>query len=295
MPVFCSANNQMIEIGKFNQLKITKLSNREIHLDAGEDADDILLPLIDAPQNSKVGDELNVFVYPDAKGILRAMMKIPIAQVDDVAWLKCISISQVGAFLDWGVSKDLLLPFSEQTQKVSEGRSYLVKIFVDESNRIAASMVLDDFIQDEAVYLKEGQKVDLVIADETDLGVKAVINNEFWGVLYKNEIFQKLRKGQKTTGFIKKVREDNKIDLVLQMEKYGKKVDAVTEKILAKLESQGGVILVNDKSPPDVIYSTFGVSKKVFKQSIGGLYKQRIISIDKEGISLIEKTADKSE
>lgn len=150
-------------------------------------------------------------------------------------------------------------------------------------------MLLDDFIQEEAFYFKQGEKVDLVIADETDLGRKAIVNNEFWGVLYQNEIFQKLRKGQKTTGYIKKVREDNKLDLVLQVAKYGDKVDTVTEKILAKLESQGGVILINDKSHPDDIYRAFGVSKKVFKQSIGGLYKKRIIAIDKAGIRLLDK------
>ena len=148
------------------------------------------------------------------------------------------------------MDKDLLLPFSEQTQKVTQGHSYLVKIFVDESNRIAASMLLEDFLQEEAIYLKKDQKVDLVIADETDLGVKAIINNEYWGILYKNEIFQKLNKGQKITGYIKKIREDKKIDLVLQMEKFGDKVDSVTEKILAKLKSQGGVMSVTDKSPP---------------------------------------------
>jgi predicted RNA-binding protein (virulence factor B family) len=129
----------------------------------------------------------------------------------------------------------------------------------------------------------------LIIADETDLGTKAIINNEFWGILYRNELFQKLRKGQKTTGYIKKVREDNKIDLVLQIAKYADKVDSVTEKILFKLKSQGGTMLITDKSPPDVIYSAFGVSKKVFKQSVGTLYKKRIISIDKNSISLVEK------
>ena len=279
----------MIAIGKFNKLKILKQEAKGFHLDGGESGS-ILLAATDAPNDSKVGDELNVFVYLDAKGVLQVMTRMPLAQVDDVAWLKCISVSQVGAFLDWGVSKDLLLPFSEQTQKVSEGRSYLVKVFVDESNRIAASMVLEDFIEDEAFYFKQGQQVDLIIADETDLGVKAIINNGYWGVLYKNEIFQKLRKGQKITGYIKKIREDHKIDLVLQMEKYTEKVDSVTNKILDKLKSQGGVILINDKSPPDVIYNTFGVSKKVFKQSIGGLYKKRIISIDKQGISLVDKS-----
>ncbi len=278
----------MIEIGKFNKLKIIKQYAKDIHLEGDEQWAEVLLPVTEAPQDCKVGDELNVFVYVDSKETLQATTRIPYAQVDDVAWLKCISVSHAGAFLDLGLAKDLLLPYGEQTQKIVEGRSCLVKLFLDDNNRIVASMLLDEFIQDETFYLKEGQQVDLVIADETDLGRKAIINNEYWGVLYKNEIFQKLRKGQKTTGFVKKVREDSRIDLVLQMAKYGDKVDAVTAKILDKLKSQGGVILVNDKSHPDLIYKTFGVSKKVFKQSIGGLYKKRIISIDKEGISLID-------
>lgn len=278
----------MIAIGQFNRLKIIKQLGKEYHLDDGQDGV-VVLSVNDAPKDCKVGDECNVFVYVDAKDSLQASTKIPLAQVNDVAWLKVVSISHAGAFLDWGLAKDLLLPFSEQTQKVVEGQSCLVKVFLDESNRIAASMMLDDFIQEQAFYLKQGQQVDLVIADETDLGRNVIVNNECWGVLYKNEIFQKLRKGQKTTGYIKKIREDHKIDCVLQVEKYGEKVDSVTEKILAKLKSQGGVILINDKSPPDLIYKTFGVSKKVFKQSIGGLYKKRIISIDKTGISLLEE------
>jgi len=278
----------MIEIGKFNRLKVIKQYAKEIILDGGESGE-VILAATDVVTDIKLGDELNVFVYVGEKDSLQATARLPYAQVDDVAWLKCVSVSDVGAFLDWGLAKDLLLPYSEQTTKIVAGRSCLVKVFLDESNRIAASMLLDDFIEDEAFYLKEGDKVDLVIADETDLGRKAVVNNEYWGVLYKNEIFQKLRKGQKTTGFIKKIRDDNKIDLVLQMAKFGDKVDSVTEKILAKLESQGGVMLITDKSHPDEIYKAFGVSKKVFKQSVGSLYKKRMIAIDKTSISLINK------
>jgi len=278
----------MIEIGKFNRLKVIKQYAKEIILDGGESGE-VVLAATDVVTDIKLGDELNVFVYVGEKDSLQATARLPYAQVDDVAWLKCVSVSDVGAFLDWGLAKDLLLPYSEQTTKIVAGRSCLVKVFLDESNRIAASMLLDDFIEDEAFYLKEGDKVDLVIADETDLGRKAVVNNEYWGVLYKNEIFQKLRKGQKTTGFIKKIRDDNKIDLVLQMAKFGDKVDSVTEKILAKLESQGGVMLITDKSHPDEIYKAFGVSKKVFKQSVGSLYKKRMIAIDKTSISLINK------
>lgn len=278
----------MIEIGKFNRLKVIKQYAKEIILDGGESGD-VVLAATDVVKDIKLGDELNVFIYVGEKDSLQATTRLPYAQVDDVAWLKCISVSEVGAFLDWGLAKDLLLPYSEQSTKIVEGRSCLVKVFLDESNRIAASMLLDDFIEDESFYLKEGDKVDLVIADETDLGRKAVVNNEYWGVLYKNEIFQKLRKGQKTTGFIKKIREDRKIDLVLQMAKFVDKVDSVTEKILTKLESEGGVMLITDKSHPDEIYKAFGVSKKVFKQSIGGLYRKRIIAIDKTSISLIDK------
>ena len=277
----------MIEIGKFNRLNITKQHAKEVYLDGG-DLGDVVLPMAELPKDSQLGDQLNVFVYADATDSLLATTRLPYAQVDDVAWLKCISVSQAGAFLDWGLSKDLLLPYSEQTSKVVEGRSCLVKVFLDESNRVAASMLLDDFLQEESFYFKVGQKVDLVIADETDLGYKAVVNNEFWGILYKNEIFQRLRKGLKTTGYIKKIREDNKIDLTLQVAKYADKVDSVTEKILATLKKQGGVMLITDKSPPDEIYKAFGVSKKVFKQSIGTLYKKRIISFEKGGINLID-------
>ncbi len=275
----------MIALGKFNKLKIAKAEGRIVTFDGGELGEIQLLPA-DAPKDCKAGDELNIFVYLAAKGKLQATTRMPFAQVDEVTYLKCISESHAGAFLDWGLAKDLLLPFSEQTSKVVEGRYYLVKIFLDEDNLPVASMLLEDFIEDEAFYLKEGQQVDLVIAHETDLGMKAVVNNEYWGVLYKNEIFQKLRIGQKTKGYIKKIRQDNKIDLVLQLGKYVEKVDSVTEKILAKLKSQGGTMLITDKSPADDIYKAFGVSKKVFKQSVGGLYKARLISISKEGITL---------
>ena len=169
-----------------------------------------------------------------------------------------------------------------------EGRSCLVRLFLDENNRIAASMLLDDFIQDEAFYYKEGQAVELIIADFTELGFKAVVDHKYWGVLYKNEVFQPLKRGQQLTGHIKKVRPDHRLDLILGQEKYGEKVDATSAKILAVLAKHGGHIALTDKSPPEMIYDTFGVSKKVFKQAIGGLYKQRKIVIEEKGIRLSE-------
>lgn len=277
----------MIDIGKFNALKITGVSNEGIFLDGGDLGEIALLDK--ALNNNGVGDELNVFVFIDGKNQLQATSRKPYAQVDEVAWLRAVSLSHAGAFLDWGLPKDLLLPFSEQKTKIVEGRYYLVRLFLDENNRIAASMMLEDFIQDQAYYFKEGQAVDLIIADETELGVKAVINHQYWGVIYKNEIFQALEKGQKLTGYIKKIRPDHKIDLALNQDKYGQKVDATSGKILNIMEKQGGYVALTDKSSPQLIYNTFGVSKKVFKQAIGGLYKQRRILIEENGIRLAEK------
>ncbi len=279
----------MIELGKLNTLTISKQRDTEVYLDGGE-LGEIALADKEPPANCQVGDSLPVFVYIDGKNQTIATSQIPKVQVDEVASLKCVSLSHAGAFLDWGLPKDLLLPFSEQKGKIVEGRSYVVRLFLDENNRIAATMMLDDFIQDQAFYYKDGQAVELLIADETDLGFKAVVDNQYWGVLYKSETFQPLQKGQKLSGFIKKVRPDNKLDLILSQEKYGQKVDATSEKILAVLEKRGGYVALTDKSAPEIIYDTFGVSKKVFKQAIGGLYKQRRIVIEEAGIRLVDQT-----
>lgn len=278
----------MIEIGKFNTLSINKKRDTEVFLDGGE-LGDILLAEKDVPADCQVGDSLSVFVYIDGKNQAIATTQTPKAQVDEVAWLKVVSLSHAGAFMDWGLPKDLLVPFSEQKSKMVEGRFYLVRLFLDENNRIAASMLLNDFIRDEAFYYKDGQAVNLLIAEETDLGFKAVVDQQYWGVLYKNEVFQPLERGQKLSGFIKKVRPDNKLDLILSQEKYGQKVDSTSEKILAVLKKHDGYVALTDKSPPEMIYDTFAVSKKVFKQAIGGLYKQRKILIEDKGIRLLEK------
>jgi predicted RNA-binding protein (virulence factor B family) len=278
----------MIEIGKFNTLTISRKRDNEVYLDGGESGE-IALADKDAPKDCNVGDTLKVFVYIDGKNQLQATTLIPKAQTDEVAWLKVVSLSHAGAFMDWGLPKDLLVPFSEQKGRMVEGRFYLVRLFLDEDNRIAATTLLDDFIQDQAFYFKEGQAVDLIIADETELGFKAVVNNQYWGVLYKNEIFQPLQKGQKLKGYIKKIRPDNKLDLALSQDKYGQKVDDTSAKVLSILEQHGGYIALTDKSPPETIYDTFGVSKKVYKQAIGGLYRQRKILIEDKGIRLVGK------
>jgi len=276
----------MINIGKINKLKVVKQQGANVYL-GNEISGKVLLADRRLPANCEVGDTLEVFVYVDSDGHLAATTKNPLAQVGDIAWLKVVSLNYVGAFLDWGLPKDLLVPFSEQYHEMEVGRSYLVKVFLDDQNRIAATTKIDKLLSDEAEDFEVGQKVSLIIADKSDLGVKAIINNSHWGMLYENELFQPVRKGQKLDGYIKQIREDGKIDLSLHQPGYGKVV-SLTDKILAKLKANNGVLMLSDKSPPEAIYAAFGVSKKVFKQAIGALYKQQLITIDKSGIKLVD-------
>jgi uncharacterized protein len=274
----------MINIGKINTLKVVKHIGTDIHLESGKPSKVWLTDKV-PPENCQVGDAISVFVYLDSQGQLSATTKTPLALVDDIAWLKVVSLNYVGAFLDWGLPKDLLVPFSEQHHELEVGKSYLVKVFLDDQNRIAATTKIDQFITDTATDFTVGQKVSLLITDKTELGVKAVINNTHWGILYENELFQPVKKGQKLDGYIKQIREDHKIDLVLNQPGYGK-VLSLTDTILLKLKQNNGVLKLSDKSPPEAIYALFGVSKKVFKQAIGALYKQQLITIDKAEIRL---------
>lgn len=277
----------MINIGKINKLKVVKQQGADVYLADSISGKKVLLADHKLPANCQVGDTLDVFVYVDSDGHLAATAKKPLAEVGDVAWLKVVSLNYVGAFLDWGLPKDLLVPFSEQHHEMEVGRSYLVKVFLDDQNRIAASTKIDKLLSDESVDFEVGQKVSLIIADRTDLGVKAIINNSHWGMLYENELFRPVRKGQKMDGYIKQIREDRKIDLSLHQPGYGK-VMSLTDSIMAKLKANNGVLMLSDKSPPEAIYAAFGVSKKVFKQAIGALYKQQLIAIDKNSIKLVD-------
>lgn len=277
----------MINIGKQAQLKVVKQQGANIYLGSGT-SNKILLVDKKPPANCQTGDSLQVFVYVDNDGHLAATSTIPLAQVDEIAYLKVVALNYIGAFLDWGLPKDLLVPFSEQHHELEVGQSYLVKIFLDEQHRLLATTKIDKFISDTAdEALTEGQQVDLLIADKTDLGVKAIINHRYWGMLYTNELFQSVSKGQKLTGYIKHIRDDLKIDLSLQLQGYVKKVLPLTESILNELKANNGVLMLSDKSPPEAIYALFGVSKKVFKQAIGALYKQQKISIEKTAIKLL--------
>jgi len=275
----------MVRIGKISTLEILKFAEQGAYLDGGPYGE-ILLPRRYVADEYVEGDDVDVFIYYDSEDRIVASTEMPYAMVDEFAYLKVVAVTSVGAFLDWGLPKDLLVPFREQTVKMEQGKSYLVRIYVDEkTGRIVASAKFNKFLSKEKTELKEGDKVDLLIAGKTDLGYNAIINQTHIGVLYFNEVFKQIRVGDKTEGYIRKIREDGKLDLILEKQGYAK-VDPVSEEILEKLKSAGGYLKVSDKTDPEVISSMLGISKKTFKKAIGALYREKLIIIEEEGIRL---------
>jgi predicted RNA-binding protein (virulence factor B family) len=277
----------VVQIGKLNTLKVTKRSEYGAFLDGDKDGE-ILLPKRYVPAQCEPGDEIEVFIHFDSEDRLVATTDKPLAMVGEFAHLRIKAIEEVGAFLDWGLPKDLFLPFAEQSRALRVGQDVVVYLYLDKSDRISASMRLERNIDKTPGDYKEGQAVDLFIAAETDLGFKAVINGRHWGVLYANEVFQDLRHGDKIKGFIKKLRPDGKIDLSL-LQEGSKSSGDIGEQILKKLAKENGYLPVNDKAAAEIIYDLFGVSKKKYKMAIGGLYKKRLITIDEDGIRLVKK------
>ncbi len=279
----------MSQIGKFNILRILKTVDFGLYLD-GKELGEILLPRRYVPEGCGIGDRLKVFLYHDSEDRLIATTQQPLAQVGELALLKVVAVDKFGAFLDWGLPKDLLVPFSEQQQRMRVGNFYPVYVFLDVmTQRIAASSRLGKFTAGQPPFVK-GQPVNLVISDETDLGYKAIIDKRALGVLYHNETFQKLRQGQRIGGFIKNVRSDGKIDLVLEKPGH-EKVATLSEKILAALQDGGGFLKVSDQTPAEQIHAMFGTSKKNFKKAVGALYKAKRISLEADGLALARTPA----
>lgn len=277
----------MAEIGKINKLNLIRETENGVYLDGG-DLGEILMPQKFVTEEVKEAKEADVFVYTDSEDRLVATTESPLAMAGDFACLTVKATTKFGAFLDWGLPKDLLVPFREQKVKMVEGNSYWVYVYVDLlSNRVAASAKLQKYLDNTPPEYESGQQVDLIILEETDLGYKAIINSEHTGMLYKNQVFSTLEIGSKTVGYISKVREDEKIDLLLEKPGY-EKVDSISQKILDELKASKGFMAVSDKSSPDMIKAMFGISKKNFKKAIGNLYKQRIIKFDSDGIRLIK-------
>lgn len=278
----------MIGIGHTYTLDVIKTVDFGVYLDAKE-LGEVLLPRKYAPKNLAVGESIEVFLYLDSEDRPVATTQKPRAQVNEFAYLKVVSITPVGAFLDWGLDKDVLLPYAEQHREVKVGHSYLVYLYINKADgRITASSKIDKFLNnDTPQHYKAKQAVDLIIANTTDLGYKCIVNHRYWGVLYKDEVFQRLSFGQSIKGYIKRIREDGKIDLTLQGGQETR--DKNQQIILDYLHKHGGFAEVYDKSEPELIYDLFGMSKGAFKKAIGGLFKQEIINIGANGIRLVEK------
>lgn len=271
-------------LGKTNRLVMKRRVDFGVYLD-GKEWGDILLPKRYVPATTDIGSSIDVFLYLDSEDQLIATTERPLIKVGEVAQMRVVAVTKVGAFLNWGLKKDLLVPFAEQAVPMQQDYSYLVYCFVDKSNRIVASSKLDKFIGKTTPQLKAGDEVSIVVAEPTDLGFKVVVNNEHWGLLYKDQVFKQLRRGYQCKAYVNKLRSDGKIDLLLDKPGYGKTLD-LTGQILQKLSDNDGVLLLSDKSSPEAIYALFGVSKKVYKQAIGALFKEGKIVISETKIEL---------
>ena len=274
-----------IKLGKYNQLEVVKEVDFGVYLNGDEDGE-ILLPKRYVPEGTKPGDILNVFIYLDMEERLVATTLQPYVQVGEFACLQVAWVNQFGAFLNWGLMKDLFVPFSEQKMKMQVGKKYIVHAHLDdESYRIVASAKVDRYLSKEKAEYQPGEEVNILIWQKTDLGFKAIIENKFGGLLYDSEIFQPLHTGMVLKAYVKQIREDGKIDLVLQ--KLGfEKVDDFSKTLLEYIREHDGYTPLNDKSPADDIYAAFGVSKKTFKKAVGDLYKKHLVVLQEDGIWL---------
>ncbi|KMY00379.1 GntR family transcriptional regulator [Pseudomonas syringae KCTC 12500] len=278
----------MALIGRYNSLQIVKHTNFGLYLDGAQDGE-ILLPNRYIPKDVPTEDEdwLNVFVYLDSEDKLLATTEKPKVQVGEFASLKVVEVNSIGVFLDWGLPKDLLLPYSEEKRTLQAGDYCVVHVYLDKhTRRITATARLDRYLDKTPANYSVGQEVDLLVAEATDMGFKAIINNKHWGLIHKNEVFKFMRAGKQEKGYIKEIRSDGNISLSLQPV-GAEAASSLNSKILAKLRENDGTLPVSDKSDPQVISGLFGVSKGNFKKAIGALYKQGQIVIYADRIELV--------
>lgn len=274
----------MIEIGKYNELRVLSKTEAGLNLTDGDKL--VILPYVHVPKGLEIGDNISVFVFVQKDGRLTATTQKVYAEVGDFAFLKVVS-DEDGVFMDLGIDKDVYVPDREQKRPMQKGYKYVVYVYLDESNdRLLASSKLYDFVEEENFDFEEGDEVSLLITEETDLGFNAIINNTYIGLLYHNEVFDNIQIGDTRKGWIKKIRVEGKIDLTLQPSGYGHILDS-KEVILAALKKSGGIIELGDKSSPEEIYHRFQISKSAFKKTIGSLYKERLIMLSDDSIRLL--------
>lgn len=250
---------------------------------------EILMPAKWVPAGTSIGDSLEAFIYFDSEDRPIATTLKPYALANEFAWLKVKSVERVGAFLDWGLDKDLLVPFKEQKAKMEPGRWYMVFVYVDpQTQRVVASAKLEKFFEHEDLDYEPGQEVDVLVWTRSELGFKAIVNQQHLGLIYANEIFQEIRPGQQLKGFIHQLREDGKIDLRLQKSGYENVIDESSSRLLKALHEEGGFLPLTDKSDAEDVYDRLQMSKKTFKKALGSLYKQKLVLIQENGISLVK-------
>ncbi len=277
----------MIKVGEYNTLKVLRALDFGFYLDDGKEG--ILLPKRFVPADLKIDDTLKVFVYHDSESRMIATTQHPKGVVGDIVKMKAVTINEMGAFLDWGLMKDIFVPKSKMLGIMRQGADYLVKIYLDEqTGRVAATEKIEPLLSNENLTIKEHDEVDIVVYRRTDIGYLVIINNVHTGVLHFNEIYRNITEGDKMKGFIKKIRPDNTIDVVAGKKGYERVEDEVS-KILRLLQENDGYLPYHDKSDPAEIYDYFGMSKKAFKMAVGSLYKQQKIILAKTGIKLMEE------
>lgn len=278
----------MIKIGKTNTLEVVKKVDFGIYLDGG-DAGEILLPLRYVPENAEVGDEIEVFIYRDSEGRLIATTEHPLLEVGEFGMLTVKDVNNTGAFLEWGLMKDLLVPFREQAVELMPGDNCIVYAYVDNvTKRIVGSTRLNKFLGNKIPRYTQGDSVDLLVVQKTDLGFKVIVDNLYWGLIYNNDLFDPLRPGDRLQGYVKLVRDDGKIDITLR-ETGGDRVFNLSDRIMGYLRDNGGKMSLCDSSAPEDIKSVFQCSKKDFKKTLGFLYKRGLIRIGENGVSLVGK------
>lgn len=277
----------MISIGQYNKLKILRETSVGLFLGNNE-GDDILLPNKYVPEFFEIDDELNVFCYLDHSERPVATTLSPYIKINEFALLQAVVVNDIGAFLDWGLEKHLFVPFKEQARKMEQGKWYLVYMYLDEeTDRLVGSSKTNHFLNNDVLTVNELEEVDLIVSRYTDLGVEVIINQKHKGLVYNNEIFREVKLGESLKGVIKKIREDNKIDVSLQIIGY-ENIEPSSEVILQKLKANNGFLNLHDKSSPEEIKRVLEMSKKTFKKAIGSLYKKKRIIINDDGIRLTE-------
>ncbi len=276
----------MIRIGRYNHLKINRMVDFGAYLDMGDDKE-VLMPAKYLPADAKIGDEVNAFIYLDSEDRLVATTEHPRALVGEFAFLRVAQVNKVGAFLDWGLqAKQLLVPYAEQRVRMREGGVYLVYVYLDDTaQRIAASSKIEKFLGNVMPEYKIGDPVSALVYERTNIGYKCIVDNLHYGMLYHNDLHQHLELQQTVTACIKKIRDDDKIDLTLgDIAKV--RTGELADRIIERLKTSGGTLPLSDKSAPDTIRNEFDASKKDFKQAIGHLYKEHKITISDSQISL---------